>query len=134
MSQTRADELLAAVQDFLRGDLLPQLDGFAAYNTRVAANSLAIAARELQLRPELDRLDLAYARHSGLDPAAGPIPQQLALRLRARAAAPDAHLLRYLRQRALLSLEIDNPKYSGYLQARARWQARQGQAAGPERD
>ena len=40
MSQTRADELLVAVQDFLRREVLPQLDGFAAYNTRVAANSL----------------------------------------------------------------------------------------------
>jgi len=134
MSQTRADELLLAVQDFLRREVLPQLDGFAAYNTRVAANSLAIATRELQLRPQLDRLDLAYALHAGLDPAAGPIPQQLALGLRRRAVAPDAHLLHYLRQRALLSLEIDNPKYSGYLQARERWQARQGQPAGPDRD
>jgi hypothetical protein len=124
MSETRADELLAAVQDFLRRDVLPQLEGFAAYNTRVAANSLAIVARQLQLQPELDRLDLAYALQAGLDPAAGPIPHQLAHRLRNRALAPDAGLLSYLRQRALKSLEIDNPKYSGYLQAKERWQAR----------
>jgi hypothetical protein len=58
----------------------------------------------------------------------------LALGLKRRAVAPDAHLLRYLRHRALLSLEIDNPKYSGYLQARERWQARQGRPAGPDRD
>lgn len=124
MSETRVDELLAAVQDFLRRDVLPQLEGFAAYNTRVAANSLAIVARQLQLQPELDRLDLAYALQASLDPAAGPIPHQLAHRLRNRALAPDAGLLSYLRQRALKSLEIDNPKYSGYLQAKERWQAR----------
>ena len=124
MSETQAEELLAAVQDFLRRDVLPQLEGFAAYNTRVAANSLAIVARQLQLQPELDRLDLAYALQAGLDPGAGPIPQQLARALRNRALAPDASLLSYLRQRALQALEIDNPKYSGYLQAKERWQAR----------
>ena len=92
--------------------MLPQLEGFAAYNTRVAANSLAIVARQLQLQPELDRLDLAYARQAGLDPSAGPIPQQLARALKNRALAPDASFLSYLRQRALKALEIDNPKFS----------------------
>jgi hypothetical protein len=123
VSTTRPDELLEAVQVFLRGDVLPQLEGFSAYTTRVAANSLAIVARELQLGPERDRLDLVMAEKLGLDPAAGPIVQQIAIMLRDRELALDESLLRYLQQRALKSLEIDNPKYSGYLQARERWQA-----------
>ncbi|MDH4040417.1 MAG: DUF6285 domain-containing protein [Gammaproteobacteria bacterium] len=123
MSETRADELLLAVQAFLRSEVLPQLEGFTAYNTRVAANSLAIVARELQLGPELDALDDAIASLLGLDPAAGPIPQQVALGLRNGELVPDATLLDYLRQRALKALEIDNPKYSGYLQACERWRA-----------
>ena len=49
MSQRTAEELLSAVRQFLREQVLPELQGFKAYNTRVAANSLGIVARELQL-------------------------------------------------------------------------------------
>jgi hypothetical protein len=121
MGETGANELLEAVQAFLRNEVLPRLEGFAAYNTRVAANSLAIVARELQLRPELERLDQAMARQLGIDPAAGSVPQQIARQLRSRQMQPEPDLLRYLRQRTLQTLAIDNPRYSGYLQALERW-------------
>ncbi len=126
MSQTDANELLEAARAFLRDEVLPQLDGFSAYTTRVAANSLAIVGRELQLKPELDLLDLAIAADLGIDPAAGPVLQQMALRLRDGELALDARLLDYLRRRTLKSLEIDNPRYSGYLQACQRWQPELG--------
>ena len=121
MSQTDAMELLEAARAFLREEVLPQLDGFTAYTTRVAANSLAIVARELELKPELGQLDLAIAAELGIDPADGPVLQQLALRLRDRELVLDARLLDYLRLRTLKALEIDNPRYSGYLQACERW-------------
>lgn len=121
VSQTDADELLVAVREFLRNDLLPRLDGFDAFATRVAANSLAIVERELQLRPELERLDDAACIAFGLDPAHDAVPRQLALRLRDARLAVDAQLLDYLRRRTLIALAIDNPKYSGYLQACERW-------------
>lgn len=121
MSQTHADELLLAIGTFLRSDLLPQLEGFSAYTTRVAANSLGIVAREIQLRPELERLDAKAADAYGMQPDDGPVPRQLALRLRDGELAADANLVRYLKQRTLQSLAIDNPKYSGYLLARERW-------------
>jgi len=121
MSQTDADELLAAVRGFLRNDLLPRLDGFEAYATRVAANSLAIVERELRLRPELDRLDDAACIAFGLDREDEAVPRQLALRLREGTLPVDAQLLDYLRRRTLIALAIDNPRYSGYLQACERW-------------
>lgn len=123
MSQTHADELLLAVGTFLRSDLLPQLEGFSAYTTRVAANSLAIVAREIQLRPELDRLDAKAADAYGMQPDDGPVTRQLALKLRDGELAVNAKLVRYLKQRTLQSLAIDNPKYSGYLLARECWDA-----------
>jgi hypothetical protein len=121
MSETEAGELLEATRAFLRDEVLPQLEGFSAYNTRVAANNLAIVARELQLKPELDRLDLAIAGELGIDPGTGPVAQQLACRLRDRELALDDRLLEYLKHRTLKLLEIDNPRYSGYLQACERW-------------
>lgn len=123
MSQTAAEELLEATRAFLRHQVLPQLEGFDAYTTRVAANSLAIVARELRLGPELERIDRAMASALAMDPAAGPIPRQIALGLRDGVLQPDAALLEYLKQRTMTLLAIDNPKYSGYLQACERWQA-----------
>ena len=121
MSQTDAGELLQAVRAFLREDVLPQLEGFSAYTTRVAANSLGIVARELQLAPQLQRLDAAAAATYGLDPQAGPVGSQIALRLRDGLQEVDDQLIAYLRQRTLLAMAIDNPKYAGFLQAQARW-------------
>lgn len=121
MSQTSQEELLAAVRAFLREKLLPELEGFNAYTTRVAANSLGIVARELGLGPQRDRLDLAIAERLGLDPAAASVSHQLAIALRDGKLQADAELLEYLRQRTLVALAIDNPRYSGYLQACARW-------------
>lgn len=126
MSQTDALELLEATRAFLRDEVLPQLDGFSAYNTRVAANSLAIVARELQLKAGLEQLDLAIAADMGIDPETAPVAQQLARRLRDRELALDDRLLHYLKQRTLKSLAIDNPRYSGYLQACQRWLADDG--------
>lgn len=121
MSQTQAAELLAAVRAFLRSDVVPQLEGFSAYTARVAANSLAIALRELELGEALEEMDARAAARLGIDPDEGPVPQQLALRLRDGRIRPDPELLAYLRRRTLKALEIDNPKYSGYLQALASW-------------
>ena len=123
MSQTHADELLLAIGDFLRSDLLPQLEGFSAYTTRVAANSLGIVAREIQLRPELERLDAKAAAAYGMQSEDGPVTRQLALKLKEGELAVDADLVHYLKQRTLQSMAIDNPRYSGYLLARERWAA-----------
>jgi len=114
-------ELLEAVRHFLRQEVLPELDGFRAYNTRVAANALGIVAREMQLGAGLAEMDTQIAAMLDLDTQAGAITQQIALGLRDRTLAVDDELLTYLRQRTLLALAIDNPKYSGLTQARARW-------------
>ena len=121
MSQTQVSELLEAVRRFLRSDLVPQLEGFSAYTARVAANSLAIALRELEHGEALAEIDALAAAGFGIDPAEGPVAQQLAIRLRDRSIQPDPEVLQYLKRRTLKALEIDNPKYSGYLQALASW-------------
>ncbi|HKD88661.1 MAG TPA: phosphotransferase [Streptosporangiaceae bacterium] len=46
-----ANELLAAVREYLLTSVLPATSGQLAFHARVAANSLAIVARELELGP-----------------------------------------------------------------------------------
>ena len=121
MSGTESTELLAAVRQFLREEVLPELDGFKAYTTRVAANALGIVARELEMGAGLAELDNQIASTLDLDEQAGPVTRQIALALRDGTMAQDERILTYLRQRALHSCAIDNPKYSGLHQARARW-------------
>ena len=64
MSGTESVELLAAVRQFLREEVLPELDGFKAYTTRVAANALGIVARELEMGAGLAELDNADSLHT----------------------------------------------------------------------
>jgi hypothetical protein len=118
---TQGVELLDAVRQFLREQLLPELDGFKAYTTRVAANALGIVAREMQMGAGLAELDARIATALGLDAQAGAIPRQIALGLRDGTLVVDERVLSYLKQRTLLSIAIDNPKYSGLQQARVLW-------------
>lgn len=125
MNHTTSSELLSAVTAFLRQDVLPQLEGFTAYNTRIAANSLGIVARELEHGAELAALDAEAAQIYSIDTTKGPVTQQLALALKRGELQEDPQLLNYLQQRTLKLLEIDNPKYSGFAEARKRWQKNQ---------
>ncbi len=64
-------ELLRAVQRFLERDVVPQLDGPRRYHARVAANVVAIVAREIeteeqQLRGEWQRLGALLSRQGEL--------------------------------------------------------------------
>jgi aminoglycoside phosphotransferase (APT) family kinase protein len=54
-----ASELLAAVQEYLLDTVMPATSGQLAFHARVAANALAIVARELELGQDLPDGDLA---------------------------------------------------------------------------
>jgi hypothetical protein len=123
MSAPPGVELLEAVRQFLRQEVLPELDGFKAYTTRVAANALGIVAREMQIGAKLAELDAQIATTLGLDVEAGTITRHIALGLRDGTLPADERVLTYLKQRTLLAIAIDNPKYSGLQQARERWGA-----------
>jgi hypothetical protein len=121
MNSTTQAELLAAVQQFLREQVLPELNGFKAYNTRVAANALAIVAREIEMGAQLAALDAQMAATLGMCAEVDSVSRQIALGLRDGTVAIDQRLIAYLQQRTLLAVAIDNPRYSGLQQARARW-------------
>ena len=121
MSQTTAEELLSAVRQFLREQVLPELQGFKAYNTRVAANALGIVARELELGMDVAELDEKIAMQLGLEEQAVSVSRQIALALRDGRLVADTRVLTYLQKRTQLAIAINNPKYSGLQQARELW-------------
>jgi hypothetical protein len=74
------DELLAAVETFLRDDVMPNIGGARSFHARVAANVIGIVRRELANEDE--QLEREWA---GLDALLGA-----AERPRSRAAVRDA--------------------------------------------
>ena len=89
-----AVELLRAVEAFLERDVVPSLEGVRRYHARVAANVVAIAAREIeteeeQLRAEWERLDGLLG--------AGEAPPAARDALRARISLRSEALVRRIR-------------------------------------
>ncbi len=67
-----AVELLNAVRDFVEGELVPRLSGRERYHARVAANVVAIVAREIEC--EEDQLLAEWRRLGTLLDDPGPAP------------------------------------------------------------
>ena len=88
-------ELLQAVARLLRNTLLPQLPPHAAFQARVAANALDLAAREWQLAPTAQAAALARLRALlGHDGSADALEAELCQRIAAgRLPADDPALL-----------------------------------------
>jgi hypothetical protein len=77
-----ASELLDAVREFLIDGVMPATTGQLAFHARVAANALAIVARELQLDQGLAAGGDAAARGSAARGSAGrDLADQVAARL-----------------------------------------------------
>jgi len=123
MPQDRATaaELLAGVRAFLRNEALPQLQGASAYKCRVAANILAIVARELEQGAAADRAELAgLERLLGKPAAPGLAPEAALDALNAelcagiRSGALDSRrrdVLALVRDTVRAKLLIANPEY-----------------------
>jgi hypothetical protein len=117
-------ELLDAVRGFLEKDALEALDGTAKFHARVAANVLAIAARELELESthmaaEWQRLDDLLGRAvPPLDPALlrtqlAARTEELCERIRRGDADDDPFrgaVLAHVRATVREKLAIANPK------------------------
>lgn len=122
-----ASELLRAVRDFIEQDLVPDLEGRKRFHGLVAANVLAIVARELDeeegsLVAEWQRLrDLLSVdertppgRLAGLRAAVRELGARLVDRIRAGDAdeGPFADAVRaHVRMTVVEKLRVANPKY-----------------------
>jgi hypothetical protein len=119
MDQPSMRELVDAVREFLETRAMPELKGHTAFHARVAANALAIVARELEHGPECAHEELA--RLKGLlryDGSLDELNRELCRRIRAgelTLASPGLadHLELTIRDK----VAIDQPGYSGLRQA-----------------
>lgn len=80
-----AGELLGAVEEFLRGEVLPATEGRLAFHVRVAANVVSMVARQLALGP-------AQAEAHAARLAALGVPDEAALAEAIRAGSFDDRL------------------------------------------
>lgn len=106
-----AGELIEGVRRFLLETAGPALSGQAAFHARVAANALAIVAREIATRGDADASEaerLATLLHPGATAA------DLAEAIRdGRLGLETPGLLSHLRATALDQLAVDQPGYAG---------------------
>ncbi len=115
MDQPSMLELVAAVRDFLEQRAMPELKGHTAFHARVAANALAIVARELEqgaaaTTAERDRL----ARLLGHDGDMTALNRELCAAIRGgRIGLDTPGLADHLAQTTRDKLAIDQPGYDG---------------------
>jgi uncharacterized protein (DUF2267 family) len=100
-----ADELLAAVVEFLRDRLAPDVPDEHRFHLRVAVNVLEIVRRELSLGPEQE--DAHRARLAGIGVADDA---ELAARLRSGSLDP-AEVRAAVFESVVDKLRVANPRY-----------------------
>jgi uncharacterized protein DUF6285 len=112
-SMPDAPTLLVAAVKYLEDELLPSLDGYHRFKTRVTVNVLNTIRRELELRgaqAEAERARLvAILGHDGEVDA---LSLELSERIRSGATdLNDPSLRAHLRQSVADALVINNPKW-----------------------
>lgn len=115
----RTDELLTSVRDFLREEVMSEVNGRTHFLSRVAANSLDVVLRELELGPACSALEKeGLQRLLGKEGDLEDLRSELTIALRDSSMPLDRDgLANFLRQSVTSQIAIDQPKYSGYLTA-----------------
>ena len=116
MDQPSALELVTAVREFIEKHAMPELQGRTAFHARVAANALAIVARELEQGPKAADDELASLKALlGRDGTLEEQNRELCHRIRSDGIAVDnPALARHLVRSTLAKVAIDQPNYSGF--------------------
>jgi hypothetical protein len=115
MAQDRpsALELLEAVREFLERDVMPATEGRVAFHARVAANVVAIVAREIEQGPALDASEHARLRHLlGHDGELGDLEAELARGIRDGSLDDRrGEVVEHVRETVRAKLLVANPRY-----------------------
>jgi Domain of unknown function (DUF6285) len=115
MDQPSTLELVTAVRDFLEQRAMPELTGHTAFHARVAANALAIVARELEqggTSGEAERARLA--KLLGHDGTLMVLNRELCAQIRGGKMDLDTPgLADHLALTTRDKVAIDQPNYSG---------------------
>lgn len=117
-------ELVQAAHGFLEEKAMVELKGHSAFHARVAANVLAIVARELELGPQAaEEEKLRLVALLGHDGSLEALNQDLCAEIReGRVGLGTEGLVDHLRKTTLAKVSIDQPKYKAYQIARDEWQ------------
>jgi hypothetical protein len=109
-------ELIKAVADFLRHDMLPESSGHNAFKLRVSINALDLVARQLALQADGEAAEAARLAH--LLAIQGPLTElNRALAERIAKGEVDLQtpgLAAHLWQTTLDKLAVDQPNYASY--------------------
>lgn len=103
----------------LRDNVLPNLDGRAAYDLRVTLSALELSRRSIALSPASDAAERArLAALLGQDGDLETLNRELCARITSGALDLGAPALAaHLRMTALEKLAVDQPTYSAYRRA-----------------
>lgn len=109
--QVEAVTLITAVADFIKS-IEGELSGRSAFHAKVAANALAIVARELEQQPRAAE-QAALAGFMGHDAGLDGLRAELCGRLRSGQLTPETPgLLEALQAVVVAKLSVDNPRYA----------------------
>ena len=116
MDQPSSFELVTAVREFIEKHAMPELQGRTAFHARVAANALAIVARELEQAGSANAVESERLKPLlGLDDTLSAMNRELCRRIRdAEIAIDDPALAAHLCTTTLAKVAIDQPSYSGF--------------------
>ncbi len=111
--QIEAATLVKAVAAFI-GEIEGQLSGRQAFHAKVAANALAIVARELALKPQAAEA-AALGGFLGHDAGVDKLRAELCGRLRMGTLTPETPgLIEALTEATLAKAAVDNPRYATF--------------------
>ena len=110
------EELIKAVADFLRNDIVPAISGHNAFKLRVSINALELVTRQLALQEasnaaEAARLGQLLGREGSLAELNRALADQIAT---GKVDLQTPGLSDHLWQTTLAKLAVDQPNYAAY--------------------
>jgi hypothetical protein len=114
-------EIIAAVARFLKAEVIPELTGRTAFNTRVAANALEMMTRQLETQPAAEAAELESLNAIlGADGDLATLNAEFSRRLASgELALATPGVADHLWTTTLAKLYVDQPTYWGYRAALA---------------
>jgi hypothetical protein len=110
------EELIKAVADFLRNDIVPVISGHNAFKLRVAINALDLVTRQLALEEGSDAAELAgLSKLLNMQGSLGELNRALAERIaEGEVDLQTPGLSEHLWQTTMAKLAVDQPNYASY--------------------
>jgi Domain of unknown function (DUF6285) len=109
-------ELVKAVAEFLRNDIMPAVSGHSAFKLRVGINALELVTRQLTLEQESDAAENARLKQLlGMDASLLELNRALAGRIAdGEVGLQTPGLAEHLWQTTMDKLAVDQPNYGSY--------------------